>query len=87
MYTGGRLWDWFFTGGLDSRDALVDVVEQYPVQAVWFIKMAMMTGTVIGLSVSFVSLGFLGMYWVRGNLSNKTYNEGSFAQMKFFKVN
>lgn len=54
-----------------SRDPLVDIVHQFPGQAVWFIKIAMMFGSVTGALVCVPCVLFLGLYWERCSECNK----------------
>jgi hypothetical protein len=56
----------FFDGADDqaeNHDPLLDVVQQYPEEAAWFIKVVMFFGSVSGVLVSVPCGAFLGMYW------------------------
>jgi len=55
----------FFDGenGGDNQDPLLDVVQQYPEEAAWFIKVVMFFGSVSGILISIPCGIFLGMYW------------------------
>mmetsp|Transcript_14681 Transcript_14681/g.42772 ORF Transcript_14681/g.42772 Transcript_14681/m.42772 type:complete len:294 (+) Transcript_14681:154-1035(+) len=56
----------FFTGAEDApdnADPLLDVVQQYPEEAAWFIKVVMFVGSLSGVVISIPCGVFLSMYW------------------------
>jgi len=56
----------FFDGTgnmVDNPDPLLDVVQQYPEEAAWFIKVVMFFGSVSGVVISIPCGAFLSMYW------------------------
>merc|ERR1719359_1982041 len=64
----------FFDGGNnpgDNHDPLLDVVQQYPEEAVWFIKVVMFFGSVSGILVSIPCFIFLAIYWTRCGYCNR----------------
>ncbi|CAD7974175.1 unnamed protein product [Amoebophrya sp. A120] len=54
-----------------AADPLVDIVHQFPNQAVWFIKIAMIFGSVTGVLVSVPCTAFLLLYWSRCSECNR----------------
>lgn len=64
----------FFDGADDvaeNPDPLLDVVQQYPEEAAWFIKVVMFFGTISGVLVSIPCGAFLSMYWGPCGLCNR----------------
>lgn len=55
----------------DNHDPLLDVVQQYPDEAVWFIKVVMFFGSVSGILISIPCGIFLSMYWSRCGFCNR----------------
>jgi len=57
----------FFTGhaerGQDHHDPLLDVVRQYPDEAIWFIRVVMAFGSASGIVVSIPCVIFLALNW------------------------
>mmetsp|Transcript_61218 Transcript_61218/g.132527 ORF Transcript_61218/g.132527 Transcript_61218/m.132527 type:complete len:292 (-) Transcript_61218:177-1052(-) len=47
----------------DAPDPLLDVVQQYPDEAAWFIKVVMLFGSISGVIISIPCGTFLSMYW------------------------
>lgn len=47
----------------ENPDPLVDVVQQYPEEAAWFIKVVMFCGSISGVLISVPCGIFLSMYW------------------------
>mmetsp|Transcript_21727 Transcript_21727/g.61729 ORF Transcript_21727/g.61729 Transcript_21727/m.61729 type:complete len:291 (-) Transcript_21727:270-1142(-) len=47
----------------ENGDPLLDVVQQYPEEAAWFIKVVMFFGSVSGVLISIPCSVFLFMYW------------------------
>lgn len=64
----------FFTGPVvqaDNHDPLLDVVRQYPDEAVWFIRVVMFFGSISGILISIPCGVFLAMYWSRCGFCNR----------------
>lgn len=65
----------FFEGNpnapAESNDPLLDVVQQYPEEAVWFIKVVMFFGSVSGILISIPCGIFLAVYWTRCGFCNR----------------
>lgn len=47
----------------ENSDPLLDVVQQYPEEAAWFIKTVMLFGSLSGVVISIPCCIFLAMYW------------------------
>lgn len=54
-----------------NPDPFHDVVQQYPEEAVWFIKVVMFSGSVSGILISIPCSVFLFMYWVPCGFCNR----------------
>jgi len=64
----------FFDGdddAVENPDPLLDVVQQYPQEAAWFIKVVMFFGSISGVVVSIPCGIFLSMYWAQCGLCNR----------------
>jgi len=64
----------FFDGTddiVDNPDPLLDVVQQYPEEAAWFIKVVMFFGSISGVLISIPCGVFLSMYWAPCGLCNR----------------
>mmetsp|Transcript_123696 Transcript_123696/g.309148 ORF Transcript_123696/g.309148 Transcript_123696/m.309148 type:complete len:296 (-) Transcript_123696:123-1010(-) len=64
----------FFDGNenlADNPDPLLDVVQQYPEEAAWFIKVVMFFGSISGVLISIPCGAFLSMYWAPCGLCNR----------------
>jgi hypothetical protein len=64
----------FFDGDdtlAENPDPLLDVVQQYPEEAAWFIKVVMFFGSVSGVLISIPCGAFLTMYWAPCGLCNR----------------
>lgn len=64
----------FFEGAdniVDNPDPLLDVVQQYPEEAAWFIKVVMFFGSISGVLISIPCGVFLCMYWAPCGLCNR----------------
>lgn len=64
----------FFDGTdnvVDNPDPLLDVVQQYPEEAAWFIKVVMFFGSVSGVLISVPCGMFLSMYWTPCGFCNR----------------
>merc|ERR1719229_105673 len=55
----------------ENPDPLLDVVQQYPEEAAWFIKVVMFFGSVSGVLMSMPCGAFLSMYWGPCGLCNR----------------
>eukprot|EP00927_Polykrikos_kofoidii_P050870 TRINITY_DN44716_c0_g1_i1.p1 TRINITY_DN44716_c0_g1~~TRINITY_DN44716_c0_g1_i1.p1 ORF type:complete len:291 (-),score=37.08 TRINITY_DN44716_c0_g1_i1:283-1155(-) len=56
---------------MDNPDPLLDVVQQYPEEAAWFIKVVMFFGSVSGVLISIPCGTFLSMYWTPCGFCNR----------------
>eukprot|EP00440_Ansanella_granifera_P033277 gb/GFBE01036105.1/.p1 GENE.gb/GFBE01036105.1/~~gb/GFBE01036105.1/.p1 ORF type:complete len:296 (+),score=34.81 gb/GFBE01036105.1/:1-888(+) len=64
----------FFDGAdtlAENPDPLLDVVQQYPEEAAWFIKVVMFFGSISGVIISIPCGVFLTMYWTPCGLCNR----------------
>jgi len=64
----------FFTGSddaVENPDPLLDVVQQYPDEAAWFMKVVMFFGSISGILISLPCGIFLSMYWDPCGLCNR----------------
>lgn len=64
----------FFDGTddiVENPDPLLDVVQQYPEEAAWFIKVVMFFGSISGVLISIPCGIFLSMYWAPCGLCNR----------------
>lgn len=64
----------FFDGAdnvADNPDPLLDVVQQYPEEAAWFIKVVMFFGSISGILISIPCGTFLTMYWAPCGFCNR----------------
>mmetsp|Transcript_73283 Transcript_73283/g.169988 ORF Transcript_73283/g.169988 Transcript_73283/m.169988 type:complete len:293 (+) Transcript_73283:215-1093(+) len=64
----------FFGGAheaVENTDPLLDVVQQYPDEAAWFIKVVMFFGSVSGVLMSIPCGVFLFLYWSPCGLCNR----------------
>jgi len=64
----------FFDGSdnlADNPDPLLDVVQQYPEEAAWFIKVVMFFGSISGVLISMPCGVFLSMYWAPCGFCNR----------------
>jgi len=64
----------FFDGSnatVEHQDPLLDVVQQYPDEAAWFIKVVMFFGSISGVLVSIPCGIFLSMYWIPCGFCNR----------------
>ena len=66
----------FFTGNArdianDHHDPLLDVVRQYPDEAIWFIRVVMFFGSVSGVLISIPCTVFLFSYWTPCGACNR----------------
>lgn len=77
MQAARRSFQRFFEGNPNAaangnhNDPLLDVVQQYPEEAVWFIKVVMFFGSVSGILISIPCGIFLGIYWTRCGFCNR----------------
>lgn len=55
----------------ENPDPLLDVVQQYPEEAAWFIKVVMFFGSVSGVLISIPCGAFLSMYWTPCGYCNR----------------
>jgi len=55
----------------ENPDPLLDVVQQYPEEAAWFIKVVMFFGSISGVLISIPCGAFLSMYWAPCGLCNR----------------
>lgn len=55
----------------DNHDPLLDVVQQYPEEAAWFIKVVMFFGSISGVLISIPCGIFLSMYWTPCGYCNR----------------
>jgi len=55
----------------ENPDPLLDVVQQYPEEAAWFIKVVMFFGSISGVLISIPCGIFLSMYWSPCGLCNR----------------
>lgn len=55
----------------DNPDPLLDVVQQHPEEAAWFIKVVMFFGSISGVLISIPCGVFLSMYWAPCGLCNR----------------
>jgi hypothetical protein len=63
---------WFTADGNNTDyDPLLEVVQEYPTEAVWFIKIVMFFGCVSGVLVAVPCGAFLSMYWARCGSCNR----------------
>jgi len=69
-----RRFQTFFEGNdnlEENQDPLLDVVQQYPEEAAWFIKVVMFFGSLSGVLISVPCGAFLSMYWAPCGLCNR----------------
>lgn len=67
-------WQSFFDNtdnAADNPDPLLDVVQQYPEEAAWFIKVVMFFGSISGVLISIPCVAFMSMYWSPCGLCNR----------------
>jgi hypothetical protein len=63
---------WFEAEGNNADyDPLLDVVQEYPTEAVWFIKIVMFFGCMSGVLVAIPCCAFLALYWSRCGSCNR----------------
>jgi len=72
---GIKSWLYSFFDGSNAtdqhQDPLLDVVQQYPDEAAWFIKVVMFFGSISGVLVSIPCGIFLSIYWVPCGFCNR----------------
>jgi len=56
---------------VENPDPLLDVVQQYPEEAAWFIKVVMFFGSISGVLISIPCGMFLFMYWMPCGFCNR----------------
>eukprot|EP00811_Abedinium_folium_P000201 NODE_10183_length_1371_cov_3.091640.p2 GENE.NODE_10183_length_1371_cov_3.091640~~NODE_10183_length_1371_cov_3.091640.p2 ORF type:complete len:306 (-),score=89.67 NODE_10183_length_1371_cov_3.091640:295-1212(-) len=56
---------------VDNPDPLLDVVQQYPEEAAWFIKVVMFFGSISGILIAIPCGVFLTMYWTPCGYCNR----------------
>lgn len=55
----------------DNPDPLLDVVQQHPAEAAWFIKVVMFFGSLFSLLITVPCVAFLSLYWSPCRLCNR----------------